>query len=706
MIETFDLWLITNHGPAQVYPIAVGGLGCVLAKLSAPVGPIYIDTETNGLRADSGARVTAVSVAYRRVDGSAVSFAVPFDIGWDRTKADSKGTLLPHHRECPLYPTTEAKRLKSVETKRRALGRYRDTTKTYREAYAWLRENESVPACGCPVTVNANVDDWLALLDWLLVWSSRNGWVGHNAPFDHDKIRVGTRFAEGAPLPEFAWDTMLGNAVMDPTESTGLKQTAKRLFGESNADEQSALKAAMKQNPAGWGTRFDLVAWDIQGPYAARDTDLTMRLHEHQLARLAEGDCWPQDRQVIETEVALSNVLTKVMARGLLLDVDGLRAEGDRVRAEADRLAAELPFPATPAGAVGWFFPEGGREPLALTDTGRPKVDRDVVAQLVKEGVAYAAEYQRVMALRSLLSKFYDAWAGLVGADGRLRTTFKQVQLEQDFRSGTAGGGTVSGRLSSAEPNLQQTPDSKRIRIDGVTGPKRFFRAKPGHRLIEVDVSGAEARILCWYGRIESMRREVFVAAENIHDINTRKIFGIEPDHPEWERLRHLAKTGLFSIVYGAGVRKLAESLKISERECRDFKAGVMRAYPEIKRLMQICSDRVDRGGALVLAGGRRRPHSYNEASFKAANSLIQGSQAMALRPVIVRIEQEFPGMLVSTVHDSVWLEAPADQWEQVGARVQAIIREEFERFFSSPDFVLPFASDIKLLATDSEGFG
>ncbi len=710
MSKNFDLWLIMNHGPARPAQVKVGGLGGVLARLSAPVGPIYVDTETNGLRADSGARVTAVSVAYRRADGSAVSFAVPFDIGWDRTKADAKGTLLPHHRDCPLYPTTEAKRLRTLETRKRQLERAstakRPNTERIRGLVFEVNALAQIPACGCPVTVNANEQDWLELLAWMHRWAARNGWVGHNAPFDHDKIRVGTRFAGGLPLPEFAWDTLLGNAVMDPTESTGLKPTAKRLFGESNADEQAALKAAMKANPPGWGTRFDLVDWDVQGPYAARDTDLTMRLHEHQLARLDEGDCWPQDRQVTETEVALSNVLTKVMARGLLLDVDGLRAEGDRVRAEADRLAAELPFPATPAGAVGWFFPEGGREPLALTDTGRPKVDRDVVAQLVREGVEYAAEYQRVMALRSLLSKFYDAWAGLVGADGRLRTTFKQVQLEQDFRSGTAGGGTVSGRLSSAEPNLQQTPDSKRIRIDGVTGPKRFFRAKPGHRLIEVDVSGAEARILCWYGRIESMRREVFVAGQNIHDINTRKIFGIEPDHPEWDRLRHLAKTGLFSIVYGAGVRKLAESLKISERECREFKAGVMRAYPEIRRLMTICTDRVERGGALVLAGGRRRPHSYNEASFKAANSLIQGSQAMALRTVIVRIEQEFPGMLVSTVHDSVWLEAPSDQWEAIGARVQQIIREEFERFFSSPEFVVPFESDIKLLATDSEGYG
>ncbi len=510
---------------------------------------------------------------------------------------------------------------------------------------------------------------------------------------------------KGFDLGPFAWDTMLANAVMDPTESTGLKPTAKRLFGESNADEQAALKAAMKANPAGWGTRFDLVDWDVQGPYAARDTDLTMRLHEHQLARLDEGDCWPQDRQVIETEVALSNVLTKVMARGLLLDVDGLKAEGARVRSEADRLAAELPFPATPAGAVGWFFPEGGREPLALTDTGRPKVDRDVVAQLVREGVEWAAEYQRVMALRSLLSKFYNAYANLAGPDGRLRTTFKQVAMDQDFRAGSAGGGTVSGRLSSAEPNLQQTMASERIRVSGVRGPSTYFIADPGQVVFEADVSGAEARIMAWYSRDKALQR-VFLDGLALHDETTKLIFGVQPDHPDWKNLRHRSKAGTFSVYYGVGVRKLASFiLKVPESEAKAFRDGLYRAYPGVRELMKTTTARAERGQPLILAGGRRTVLGFNDAPYSALNRLVQGSQAQALRPVLIRIEQEFPGAIVLTVHDSVHCRAPVDRWEAMAARVQAIIKEEFERFFSSPEFVVPFESDVKLISDETRGY-
>lgn len=544
--------------------------------------------------------------------------------------------------------------------------------------------------------------------------ASTFGYVSPDTPKDSERfvsivIVVANATEEFAPMShgfdigDASWDTMLANAVMDPTESTSLKNTAKRLWGEDSADEQAALKEAMKANPTGWASRFDLPSWDVVGPYAAMDTELTRRLHEHQQTRLDEGACWPNDREVIAVEVAMSNVLTKVMARGVLLDVEGLSAEGARVRAEADRLAAELPFPATPNGAVDHFFP-GGVGAFASTDTGRPKIDRDVVKQLVEQGEPWAAEYQRVMALRSLDSKFYTAWVNLVSSDGRLRTTFKQVQLEQDFRAGSAGGGTVSGRLSSAEPNLQQLPDSKRIRVSGVVGPKKFFRAKPGHVIFEADVSGAEAKILTWYARIPAMQA-LFAEGGNIHDLNTRAIFGITPDHAEWERLRHLAKTGFFSVLYGAGVRKLAASLKISETECKAFRDGVFRAYPQIRKLMRDAERRVDSGGALVLAGGRRRPHSWNEAGFKAANSLIQGSQAMALRPVIIQVEREFPGMLVSTVHDSLWLEAPTDRWNSIGARVQEIIKETFESFFSSEAFPVVFSSDLKLICTDSEGF-
>ncbi len=261
----FDLWVIENHGPARPVPVEVGGLGAVLARLSEPVGPIYIDVETNGLRADSGARVTAVSFAYRKASGDAISLAIPLDIGWSRDKSDSKGTLLPHHRECPLYPTTEAKRLRTLATRERQLERARAAKRVNQvrcnELYDEVTVLRLTPDCGCPVTVNANQDDWRSLCAWLLRWSTSNGWVGHNAQFDWGMLRAGTRHWSGVELPPFIWDTMLASAVMDPTESTSLKANAKRLFGDAAADEQAELKAAMKLNPPGWGTRFDLVAW-------------------------------------------------------------------------------------------------------------------------------------------------------------------------------------------------------------------------------------------------------------------------------------------------------------------------------------------------------------------------------------------------------------------------------------------------------------
>lgn len=694
----FDCHVIGRNGQ-QVVKIEVGSLGGWLARLPVPTSPIAYDVETSGIRPDSGARVTAISVAYHAGDRD-VCFAAPLDTGWDRTKTHN-GQPLPHHSSCPLNPKDTTARERAL-LKAASLAETAKTPKT-REKYAQLYREAMwapKPTCVCPRTVNASPADWTAFASWLR-GASHHGLVGHNGRFDQRLTAAGTRHAPGFDIGPMLWDTMLAQAVMEPTESVALKSTAKRLLGADATDEQEAMKASLKLNPAGWTRRFDL-DWDTIGPYAARDALLTLQLFDLQQERLDTGECWPRDRDVCETETALSNVLHAMESRGVELNVPALTDEGSRLESEAARLAAELPFPATPAGAVAHFFAD--REPLKTTATGRPAVDREVIAELVKEGVEWAAEYQRVMGLRSMLSKFYASWADLVGADGRLRTSFKQTHVEQDFRAGTGAGGTVSGRLSSSEPNLQQCPKPDRIRVAGVQGPMAHFRAKPGHVLFEADVSGAEAKILCWYARIESMRAG-FEADMNIHDMNTRAVFGIEPDHPEWKQIRHVAKTLFFSIIYGAGVRRLAESSKLPMTTVKDFRDGVFRAYPEIRRLMKQCEQRVESGGALVLAGGRRRPHSWNEASFKAANSLIQGSQAMALRPVILRIEEEFPGMLVSSVHDSVWVEAPADRWEQVGARVQTIIKETFEGFFSAPDFFVKFSSDVTVLATDSEGF-
>lgn len=208
MSESFDVWEIHDGRPPQARPVPVGSLAGYLDNLPGPSGPIYVDTETSGLRVDSGARVVAVSVAYRYVheaggpyadtlESSTLSFAVPFDMGWDRTKVDAHGTFLPHHRDCPLFASTAAKRAKTAVTRRnqleRALGAKRPNAERIEALRREVVELNETPACGCPVTVNANQVDWEALGRFIVGNAERYGWIGQNQSFDRLMLAAGVR---------------------------------------------------------------------------------------------------------------------------------------------------------------------------------------------------------------------------------------------------------------------------------------------------------------------------------------------------------------------------------------------------------------------------------------------------------------------------------------------------------------------------------
>ena len=180
---------------------------------------VACDTETSGLHVDDGARVSAVSIAYRHED-KLISAAYPFDQG----ALDKIGV---------------ANSLFDVDD-------------------------------------NCSEEEYVQLIEWL----GRQRLIFHKMYFDLQILNKGHRkWGHGKDLiMQTVWDTKLAQWVIEPLESTGLKETAARLWGEDEKAEQDALKPYLKQN----GNRFDLVPWDVVGPYASKDAELTLRLYESQ----------------------------------------------------------------------------------------------------------------------------------------------------------------------------------------------------------------------------------------------------------------------------------------------------------------------------------------------------------------------------------------------------------------------------------------
>jgi hypothetical protein len=206
---------------------------------------VACDTETNGLFADDGARVSIVSVAWWNDDHTN-------DV--DGFHASS----YCYSADCVVayaFPFDQGVRDKPGRGKRFQLDLFQDDD------------------------VNLPSAEWWELLGWL----SRHNLVMQNAPFDLEKLRVGTRHWSGLELEDqVVWDTQLGNKELDPQFPTGLKPACERLFGDTS-DEQAALKPYLgpQDDP-----RFDLVPWDVIEPYAVWDAIKTLRLAAQQRDRV------------------------------------------------------------------------------------------------------------------------------------------------------------------------------------------------------------------------------------------------------------------------------------------------------------------------------------------------------------------------------------------------------------------------------------
>lgn len=702
--------------------------------------PVALDTETSGLFVDGNreqgvpARVSVVSLAYRDQFNEIISIAIPFDQGWRQSKPGPWDDR--NHRWVSLFE----------------MGSDIDWAAEGRQ---WLHDN-------------AGQGSWLGLLSWL----QGRRLVMHHAKYDCHIMDAGLDGAGTVDLhSQVIWDTMLFQMVTEPLHPSGLKPTAARIWGEHETDEQAALKPHFDALPkwiangdARSRKRYDLIPWSVLGPYAGKDAELTLRLYEHQCALVEDGVVVSELYGVVKRELALSHLLLKMENRGVEFDAAGMRAEAPKLRSAIAAAERELPFtPATDSQAKRWFFGEqlmceaccvdmshrgkeateveiksgknkgqlrrrwvpcsvcegtgdSARSGLALMPvkvsekTREPSLDDEVMQRLVSDGAQGAAAWSQLAGARSALSKWYTRWPDLVGPDGRVRTSFRQGRMESD-RPGQSAGGAISGRLSVERWQAQAIPHDYRI-IEGVKPVRRFIRARRNSELWEIDLGQAEVRIAAFVTRCEKLR---LVCASNVsvHDANTKMVFGLTPEAPDWDQMRSVAKRVTFGVLYGAGVRTLRGTIAketgfdFGEQRTREFIAAFRAAYPEVPRVFRKAQMKADRNqggcGFVRLAGGRIRWFGWAEHTSKALNQVIQGGQAEIIKVAALRIEQELPGIIVSMVHDSLWLEvkpglrmseAPPAQVQ----RAQTILCRTFEEYYSTPDFVVPFISDAKRL--------
>lgn len=376
-------------------------------------------------------------------------------------------------------------------------------------------------------------------------------------------------------------------------------------------------------------------------------------------------------------EMPLLPVLAGMEQSGVAIDAAAFRAFLDDVQGRLDQLTAHVyelagtQFNIRSAQQLGDVLFNGlGLPAPRKTKGGQASTSQQTLEKLAGQHpvVDSILQYRKLEKMRST---YLDPLPRLVDPQGRIHTTFNQKA-------------TATGRLSSSNPNLQNIP---------VRGPlgKRMrscFIAGPGRLLVSADYSQVELRVLAHVSQDPALL-EAFRNGEDIHARTAALVYDLPPDQVNPDQRRN-AKTINFGLIYGMGAQKLAQELKISTTQAKDFIARYFERLQGLKEFYEGVEASARKHGFVTTLGGRRRLlPDINSASGQAAalarrqaiNTVIQGSAADIIKLAMLAVARderlrELDARLLLQVHDELLLEVPADAAEEAGALVARLMQD------------------------------
>lgn len=374
-------------------------------------------------------------------------------------------------------------------------------------------------------------------------------------------------------------------------------------------------------------------------------------------------------------ELPLTPVLAQMEARGVAIDAAAFQSFLSDVQGEIDRLTQEV------FAAAGTTFNIRSAQQLGevlfntlklpsprKTRGGQASTNQETLEKLAGQHPVVESILQ-FRKLEKMRSTYLDPLPRLVDPRGRIHTTFNQKA-------------TATGRLSSSNPNLQNIP---------VRGPlgKRMrscFIAGPDHALVSADYSQVELRVLAHMSQ-DTALIEAFRNGEDIHARTAALVYDLPSSEVSPDQRRN-AKTINFGLIYGMGAQKLAQELKITTNEAKEFIARYFERLTGLKQFYEEVEAVAKRQGYVTTLGGRRRLlpdiHSANGQNYalarrQAINTVIQGSAADIIKLAMLAVAHDaelkrLDARLLLQVHDELLLEVPTEAATAVGERVAALM--------------------------------
>ncbi|MBQ3077695.1 MAG: DNA polymerase I, partial [Clostridia bacterium] len=489
-----------------------------------------------------------------------------------------------------------------------------------------------------------------------------------------------------------AWNRLAAAALGEslPKIVHDAKSTMTALAGQglhlSNITFDPAL-AAYLLNPAAKTGLPDLVRTHLAREWDGSLPEAAAAVHQLTAPLSAQLEELGMTALLSDLELPLSTVLSEMEQRGFAVDEAALAAFGGMLKERIAELEEKI------FSFVGKFNLNSPKqlgevlfEKLGLTPPKRTRTGYSTDAEtLEKLGDAHpilplVLEYRK---LSKLSSTYVEGFKGLA-VEGRIHTTFHQTV-------------TLTGRLSSAEPNLQNIP----VREPLGRELRRMFAAKEGCLLLDADYSQIELRILAHIAGDERMCR-AFLEGQDIHAITAASAFGV-PLPEVTPEMRRSAKAVNFGIVYGISDFSLAADLHVSRQVAKQYIESYFATYPGIRRyLTEVVEKAKEQGYVTTLLGRRRylpelKASNFNQRSFgerAAMNTPIQGTAADVIKLAMVRVRDRLlreglEARLVLQVHDELIVETPE-------AEADAVARLLEEEMMAAMTLSVPLTVEVK----------
>ncbi|MWN05339.1 DNA polymerase I [Gilliamella sp. Pas-s95] len=493
--------------------------------------------------------------------------------------------------------------------------------------------------------------------------------VAQNAKFNYSVLAN-----YGITVQGIAFDTMIESYVLNSTERYDMDSLANRYLNHKTITYEELTQAEKIQ------LNINDIEVEKATLYAAEYADITLQLHNKLWLNLEKDQ--KLKNLFTDIEMPLVIVIAEMERTGVLVDTNLLNKYSAELNKKLKELKERLQFlagekfnPSSPKQIRAILFDKHQLPVLKKTPKGDPATSEDVLSELANQ-----YELPRMILMYRSLAKLKNTYTDKLPLmvspiDHRIHTNYNQI-------------GTVTGRLSSNEPNLQHIP----VRTEEGRRIRQAFIAPKGYKIIAADYSQIELRIMAHLSQDKSLLN-AFANDKDIHLVTAGEILE-KPESQVTPEERRRAKAVNFGLIYGMSAFGLSKQINISRKESKFYIDRYFERYPSVQTYMEQTRQQAAESGYVETLSGRRlylsKITSTNGierrgAERAAINAPMQGTAADIIKTAMIKMSEWIKSQpagnirMLMQVHDELVFEAKEELIEQYCAEIKKIMENCYQ---------------------------